>query len=287
MQRSTIRPRARTVLCLLLAVLCLIPITGIRARAAGSSTGGYPSVSITLNGQTLYRRGALVDGEVFVNMYAYTRIFSADTSYTLSGRAVTVYGRGLTVTGEIGSPYIVANGRVLYDADRARVIDGSLWVPLSLMAKASGLTYRRTSETSVSLTGTYKPILSGDRYYDADSVYWLSKIISAESRGEVIEGKIAVGNVILNRTRSSAFPNTIYGVIFDRKYGVQFTPVANGTVYGTATAESVIAAKICLEGYSISGEILYFFHPSYPGHSCWASRNRPYAFSIGGHDFYK
>ena len=57
--------------------------------------------------------------------------------------------------------------------------------------------------------------------YNEDDVYWLSRIISAESRGEPLEGQIAVGNVVLNRVRSSAYPNTIYGVIFDRKHGTR------------------------------------------------------------------
>ena len=40
--------------------------------------------------------------------------------------------------------------------------------------------------------------------------------------GEPMKGKIAVGNVVLNRVRSSAYPNTIYGVIFDKRFGIQF-----------------------------------------------------------------
>ena len=35
-----------------------------------------------------------------------------------------------------------------------------------------------------------------------------------------MKGKIAVGNVVLNRVRSSAYPGTIYGVIFDKRYGI-------------------------------------------------------------------
>ena len=100
-----------------------------------------------------------------------------------------------------------------------------------------------------------------------------------------MKGKIAVGNVVLNRVRSSAYPNTIYGVIFDKRYGIQFAPVANGTIYNSPTAESIIAAKICLEGYSISDRILFFMNPRIATNN-WISKNRPYAFSIGNHDFY-
>ena len=101
-----------------------------------------------------------------------------------------------------------------------------------------------------------------------------------------MKGKIAVGNVILNRVRSKDYPNTIYGVIFDRRYGVQFSPVSNGTIYNTPSNESIIAAKICLEGYSVSTEILYFVNPKVAPNS-WASKNRPYFDTIGNHAFYE
>ena len=64
-----------------------------------------------------------------------------------------------------------------------------------------------------------------------------------------MEGQIAVGNVVLNRMRHKSYPNTIYGVIFDRKHGTQFSPVSYGTIYNPPASSSVIAAKMCLEGF--------------------------------------
>ena len=98
-------------------------------------------------------------------------------------------------------------------------------------------------------------------------------------------GQIAVGNVVLNRVASPEFPNTIWGVIFDRRYGVQFTPVANGTVYATPTESAVIAARLCLEGVTVSQRALYFLNPA-KASSFWIVYNRPFAFRIGTHDFY-
>lgn len=273
-------------LFLLSVTLCMAfaPLLSVRTYAATANE--YPSSAIVLNGTTMYRKGAVVNGEVYVEMYGFMRIFSSAATYSLSGSAVTVYGKGLTVTGEINSPYLHANERVIYNPSPAKVIGNSLWVPLSSMAKAVGLSYNRTGTNRVDLSGAYKPILHGASFYREDEVYWLSKIISAESRGEPAHGQIAVGNVILNRVRSASFPNTIYGVIFDRKYGVQFSPISDGSIYREPTYKCILAAKACLEGYSISSDILYFYHPPYKGAECWASKNRPYAFSIGGHDFY-
>ena len=91
-------------------------------------------------------------------------------------------------------------------------------------------------------SGAYSPLAPASKFYRPDEVLWLSRIIIAESRGESLLGQIAVGNVVLNRVKSRDFPNTIYGVIFDRKYGVQFTPVANGTIYNTPGYTETLAA---------------------------------------------
>ena len=94
-----------------------------------------------------------------------------------------------------------------------------------------------------------------------------------------------MGNVVLNRVRSSQYPNTVKGVIFDTKYGTQFSPVASGTIYNTPTASSIRAAKICLEGYSLSTKMIYFYNPKIAT-SSWIGRTRPYIMTIGNHKFY-
>lgn len=67
---------------------------------------------------------------------------------------------------------------------------------------------------------------SGVVYVPADSdLYLLGAIIQCESDGEPYEGKLAVGSVVLNRVKSSYFPNTISGVIYQSG---QFSPVASG-----------------------------------------------------------
>ncbi len=95
-----------------------------------------------------------------------------------------------------------------------------------------------------------------------------------------------MGNVILNRMKSSEFPNSIYGVIFDDRWGGQFQPVRNGTVYDAPTAESVLAARLCLEGANVVGESLYFFAPALTSDR-WIAQNRTFVAVIGAHHFYR
>ena len=122
-------------------------------------------------------------------------------------------------------------------------------------------------------------------YYDSTDLYWLSRIISAEAKGEPFAGQIAVGNVVLNRVRSSQFPSTVKGVIFDTKYGTQFSPVASGTIYNTPTRSSVAAAKAVLAGQRVVDDCLYFYAPALSD-GTWIRKNRPFYTTIGCHRFY-
>ncbi len=121
--------------------------------------------------------------------------------------------------------------------------------------------------------------------YSYDHIYWLSRIISAESRGEPMEGQIAVGNIILNRVNSPSFPNTIYKVIFDKNYAVQYEPTINGTIYDEPVKTSIIAAKLALNGFNVIENCTYFFNPK-TATSTWIKENKTFYKSIGNHDFY-
>lgn len=121
----------------------------------------------------------------------------------------------------------------------------------------------------------------------SDDLYWLSRIIHAEAGAEPYKGKVAVGSVVLNRVASSAFPNTVKGVIFEYYKGIpQFSPVADGTIYNTPSAESVQAAKDSLNGVKPVGNSTYFFNPD-KAEGKWIVNNKTYVARIGDHVFYK
>lgn len=165
--------------------------------------------------------------------------------------------------------------------------NGSLMVPVRFLSECHGF--------SVNWDNTfYRVMIEGetsvpesliDRTYNQDEVYWLSKIIHSESVGEVMEGQIAVGNVILNRVESKDFPNTIYSVIFDRAGGVQFEPVINGSIYASPSHSSVEAAKRALSGENTAGNSLFFLNPK-KAQSFWIVNTRSFYRTIGNHDFY-
>ena len=128
---------------------------------------------------------------------------------------------------------------------------------------------------------------TSSKEYNSDDLYWLSRIIHAEAGGEPYNGKVAVGNVILNRVNSKNFPNTIYGVIFEYFGSIpQFEPVHNGTIYNTPSEDSIKAAKEALSGSKPVGSSIYFFNPS-KAQGTWIVKNNTYVTTIAGHAFYR
>lgn len=122
--------------------------------------------------------------------------------------------------------------------------------------------------------------------YSTD-LYWLSRIIHAEAEAEPYSGKVAVGDVILNRVKSNLFPNSVKGVIFEYYLGIpQFSPVADGTIYNTPDADSIKAAIDALNGINYIGTATYFFNPD-KSEGTWIVNNKIYVKRIGNHVFYK
>ena len=143
------------------------------------------------------------------------------------------------------------------------------------------------NDNGIKADGIVGPVTRSKLYdgNNGDDVYWLSRIVHAEAEGESFEGKVAVANCVLNRVNSNQFPNTIYSVIFDTKYGTQYEPTANGKIYNNPSNESVQAAHAALGGYNNIGKSLYFYNPK-KSTSNWISNNRKFYTTIGNHNFH-
>ncbi len=207
----------------------------------------------------------------------------ADAEAEPTPEAVVEVVDTLTMTAAVGDQYVVANGRYLYVEDGVITLDGAVAVPVRVLAEVMKMTTEYDAQTGlVHLTSSEEIgyLEDGDTYYDSDSLYWLSRIIYCESGNQVLDGKIAVGNVVLNRVNDSRFPDTIYDVIFQKN---QFSPASSGSIYREPNAESVIAAKLALDGAVVLEDALFF---NQAGLVCYASKNRPYITTIGGHAFY-
>ncbi len=80
---------------------------------------------------------------------------------------------------------------------------------------------------------------AGELGFDVSDRELLACLIHCEAGGESYIGQVAVGSVVINRMRSAAFPNTMVGVIYQKR---QFTPAGSGRL---ATRLSLGASESC------------------------------------------
>lgn len=116
--------------------------------------------------------------------------------------------------------------------------------------------------------------------YDYSDLALLAALIYCEAGGESYEGQVAVGCVVINRVRSSSYPNTVSGVIYQSS---QFSPVASGRL-ATVLANNMTSDS-CYEAaaYVLAGNL------PYPSFLCFCSASIDLGISttvIGNHQFY-
>ena len=116
--------------------------------------------------------------------------------------------------------------------------------------------------------------------YSSSDVALLARLIYAEARGETYKGQVAVGAVVLNRVKSSSFPNTIAGVIY-QPYA--FTCVQDGQINYTPNQTAYNAARDAMNGWDPSYGCLYYYNPKVAT-SGWIF-SRPTVVTIGNHVF--
>ncbi|WP_097026541.1 spore cortex-lytic enzyme [Clostridium peptidivorans] len=126
-----------------------------------------------------------------------------------------------------------------------------------------------------------KPPANGNKNTtNNQDVQLLARLINGEARGEPYEGQVAVGAVILNRTRDSRFPSTIAGVIYQPG---AFTAIVDGQINAEMQQSSTNAAIDALNGWDPSGGAVYYFNPA-TATSAWIW-SRPLIKVIGKHRF--
>ena len=113
-------------------------------------------------------------------------------------------------------------------------------------------------------------------------MYLLAQCIYSESRGEPYKGQVAVGAVVLNRVKSSAFPNSISGVVYQKG---AFSAVDDGQINLTPNDSALKAAKDAMNGWDPTGGCLYYYNPAKTSNR-WI-RSRPVVVRIGNHVFCK
>ena len=135
--------------------------------------------------------------------------------------------------------------------------------------KKNGLTadgvVGKATYKALGMTSSYNALVgqsnssNGVKGFSSSDVYLLAKTIYAEGRGEPYIGQVAIGAVVLNRVRSSQFPNTISGVVYQRH---AFTAVTDGQINLTPNETAMRAARDAINGWDPSGGAIYYYNPA-------------------------
>ena len=255
-----------------------IPCGLLAAASLALPARAARTVPVQVDGDRLAGSSYLEQGVTYVPLRYLLDAFGGwEVSWDARNQEAVAVSSRTRVAADPASNTVTVGGTAY--AGQVTIRNGRTYVPLRLVTEALG----GSAEWDPYLSGA--AVTSAGADHDAADLYWLSRIISAESGGESMTGQLAVGNVVLNRVASREFPNTIPGVIFDRVDGVQFEPVSNSTVYNTPTAQSVEAAKRVLNGERVVGNALYFYAPAL-SQGVWINANRTYYTTIGCHRFY-
>ena len=247
----------------------------------------YTEVPVYVNGEDMGNAMKINDTTyVPVGQFCQAIGYQVEASWDQeSGKAVFT-GEGMELSMVDGEVYITANGRCFHTGEIYNC-GGAMIVPIRELAVCFGLeALWNQEEQAVAIDASnVQPIVHGDEHYVEEDLYWLSRIIFAEAGNQPLDGMAGVGNVVLNRVADPTCPDTVYEVIFDNRYGVQFSVTENGTIYLEPTQEAVDVAKMCLEGYNPVGDSLFFVNPVI-GSSSWFNNTRTYVATIGEHVFY-
>ncbi|MEW9097098.1 MAG: cell wall hydrolase [Clostridiaceae bacterium] len=232
------------------------------------------TLSLTLSTTVLAGNYTVTSGD---SLYKVGKLFntSADTlmknngingSIIYPGQVLKVPCDTYTVkTGD--SLYLISKkyGVNLYDLRKANNKWDNTIYPgqsLNIPGKSSN-----TGNSTPSSPSTQKPVIN----YSESDLDLLARLITAEAQNQPYNAQVAVASVVVNRVKSSEFPNNISSVIHQVINGYyQFTPVLNGWINKPATETAKKAAKEALYGADPSKGALFYFDDSATNKWLWS-----------------
>ena len=137
-------------------------------------------------------------------------------------------------------------------------------------------------KNTLAAMGIYSSSNSNSNSSYSTNLNLLARLVHGEARGEPYTGKVAVAAVVLNRVKSSSFPNTVAGVIYQKG---AFDAVSDGQINMSPDSTSKKAAQDALNGWDPSYGAIYYFNPNTATNKwIWS---RPMTVTIGNHRFCK
>jgi len=242
---------------------------------------------VELHGQRIMDSGQsrVLDGVFYVPMQEVTEALGASAKWDPEEKTMTVTTKDFTATAHVGNWWIQANEACIYAPGGVLENRDGVLVPLEAICTLFDCTMKLENAQHAVIVPEKIPKQVWNTQYNEKDLYWLSRIVYAESGAESFECQLAVAEVVLNRVAHDWYPDTVKEVIFDEVGGIQFEPVLNGSVYNSSSESCIAAAKVALGGSQTMPDETIFFvsaliHPN------WISMNRPYIATIGITEFY-
>ena len=147
--------------------------------------------------------------------------------------------------------------------------------------RKNGLTVDGIAGTkTLQAMGIYNSSTSSSSSTNSNNLNLLARLVYGEARGEPYTGQVAVAAVVLNRVKSSSFPNTISGVIYQNG---AFDVVKDGQINMSPNSTAIKAAQDALNGWDPTDGAVYYFNPNTATNKwIWS---RPLIKTIGKHRF--
>lgn len=250
---------------LALALAILIALFPVVPAAGAPPTGLQPSILVYVNGQPVSFDvpPTIEGGRVLVPLRPVFEALGAAVHYDAPSRSITARRGESLIRLAVDSTAAIVNGAPVTLDVPARVIDGRTLVPVRFAGEALGEPVQWNENRTVAIGNSPAPPrndeLASRGSIPREDLLLLARLIYAEAGAEPYEGQVAVGEVVMNRTRSALFPNTIRGVIYEPW---QFTSVGNEYFNGPPSQAALRAAQEAYNGSNLTNGALYFYNPA-------------------------
>jgi hypothetical protein len=261
-----------------LVIICCLIFLFSNVSTSSALSRNIP-ISITVNGHYIYTDSEpfMQNGSILVPLKFVADTLGANVEWNHEEKSVLIITEEKTIQIHINKALTYVDPELERPSVAPIISKSRTMVPLRFIAEK--LDCKVEWDESTYTADITKENLEVDAAsivdigYSKDDVRLLSKIVTVEGGNISLEAKIAIANVVINRKKSSTFPNTIHDVIYQKGRYAQFPP-AHKESFKTLepNKESLLAAKLALNGYNNISNCLYF-------------NNRP--FKSKAKDFYK
>ncbi len=274
----------------IIAFITIIIVLASSTVFAVDTWGGYNvPVDIDINGSFIkcVEKPIMVDSTTYIPLRAFSDAIGGTIGWDGVEKAATMTKSGHTFVFYTQKGYCTTDG--VKKNHHSLIYKDLTFIPVRAVSETLNYGVKWDDfnlVVKITASGVKVPESCKDKSYTYDDIKYLGKITHIESGSQHFKVKLGVAGVVMNRVKSSQFPNTVKGVIYDTNYGVQFPPVHTDKINVTPSKESIIAAKCVLNGVNIVGKSIYFNDVAYAS-SSWAHNNRPHFGNIYDMSFYE